>query len=162
MSAGRAVYRPGPLFYAVATLDHWTTNPEHPRPARRVPRHKEITVTPPASLLPSIPRTLVPLLVGYFAALPVVRALGLTDDQMVGLVTVLVSAVYWLVVRLLEKVAPQFGWLLGYASPPVYAPPAVVATNAAKGDSGQVDVVMILVVFTFIGVLLLLFGVNFN
>lgn len=133
VSAGRTVYRPGPLFYAVAYADALMTNPARPRPARRAPRHKEITVTPPASLLPSILRTLVPLLVGYFAALPIVRVLGLSNDQMVGLFTALVSAVYWLVVRLLEKVAPQFGWLLGYASPPVYAPPAVVATNAAKG-----------------------------
>jgi hypothetical protein len=98
-----------------------------------------------SSLLPSVLRTVVPLLVGYFGALPVVKALGLTDDQMVGLFTVLVAGLYWLVVRVAEKALPQAGWLLGYASPPVYAPPAVVATEAAAArgavppDPQQVD-----------------------
>ena len=114
-----------------------------------------------ASLLPSILRTGVPLLVGYFAALPLIHALGLTDDQLVGVFTVLISGVYWLAVRLMEKVAPQFGWLLGYASPPVYAPPAAVATTAAN-DRGDIDIAVIFIVLTFIGVLLLLLGVSFN
>lgn len=80
----------------------------------------------PASLLPSILRTLVPLAVGYFLAWPVAKWLGLTEDQITSLITAVITAVYYLAVRLLEQVAPQFGWLLGYASPPKYVTPADV------------------------------------
>jgi hypothetical protein len=83
----------------------------------------------PASVLPSILRTLVPLAVGYFAAWPVAKWLGLTDEQVTSLITAVITAVYYLAVRLLEQVAPQFGWLLGYASKPVYVPPS----EATKG-----------------------------
>lgn len=76
----------------------------------------------PVSVLPSILRTLVPILVGYFAAWPVAKALGLTDEQVTSLITALITAAYYLAVRLLEQVAPQFGWLLGYASAPKYVP----------------------------------------
>lgn len=77
----------------------------------------------PVSVLPSILRTLTPILVGYFAAWPVAKALGLTDDQITSLITAVVTAAYYLLVRLLEQFAPQFGWLLGYASPPQYERP---------------------------------------
>lgn len=76
------------------------------------------------SLLPSVLRTLVPLTVGYFTAFPLLRVLGLSDDQVTSLATVLISAGYWAAVRLAEQyVTPQLGWLIGYASAPVY--PAV-------------------------------------
>lgn len=78
----------------------------------------------PASVLPSILRTLVPLAVGYFLAWPAAKLLGLTEDQITSLITAVISAVYYLAVRGLEQVAPQFGWLLGYASAPKYVPPA--------------------------------------
>lgn len=80
----------------------------------------------PVSVLPSILRTLVPLAVGYFAAWPVAKALGLTDDQITSLITAVVTALYYVVVRGLEQLAPQFGWLLGWASPPKYVPPTEV------------------------------------
>lgn len=112
------------------------------------------------SLLPSVLRTLVPIVVGYFAALPLLRVLGLSDEQLTALATALITAGYWLLVRAAEKyLAPQFGWLLGYASQPVYAPPAVVA---GTGDLGQVGADLILLVGCFIGIVLLLFGVSFN
>lgn len=83
----------------------------------------------PASLLPSILRTLVPLAVGYFLAWPVAKWLGLTEDQITSLITAVITAAYYLLVRGLEQIAPQFGWLLGYASKPVYAPPAATVTK---------------------------------
>jgi putative effector of murein hydrolase len=83
----------------------------------------------PASLLPSILRTFVPLAVGYFLAWPVAKWLGLSEDQITSLITAAITAIYYLAVRLLEQVAPQFGWLLGYASKPLYVTPA----DASKG-----------------------------
>lgn len=77
------------------------------------------------SFAPSVVRTIVPLLVGYFTAWPVAGLLGLTDDQITSLITAVVTALYYVVARLLEQHAsPIFGWLLGYASAPAYVPPA--------------------------------------
>jgi hypothetical protein len=83
----------------------------------------------PASLLPSILRTLVPLIVGYFAAWPAAKWLGLTDEQVTSLITAVITAAYYLLVRALEQVAPQFGWLLGWAAPPEYEHPADAAAR---------------------------------
>ena len=81
----------------------------------------------PVSVLPSILRTLVPLAVGYLLAWPAARWLGLTEEQVTSLITVVITAAYYLAVRALEQLAPQFGWLLGYASPPRYVPAGVAA-----------------------------------
>jgi hypothetical protein len=76
------------------------------------------------TFLPSILRTFVPLLVGYFGAWPVATALGLSDNQVTSLVTVGLTGGYYLVVRLAERyVLPQAGWLLGWAAAPVYVSP---------------------------------------
>lgn len=82
-------------------------------------------------MLPSLLRTAVPLIVGYFLAWPAAKLLGLTEDQITSLVTVVISALYYLAVRLLERVAPQFGWLLGYASAPVYPAPTGTTPGGA-------------------------------
>lgn len=76
----------------------------------------------PVSVLPSILRTFVPLVVGYFLAWPAARWLGLTEEQVTSLITIAITALYYLAVRLLEQVSPRFGWLLGYASAPKYVP----------------------------------------
>ncbi len=81
----------------------------------------------PVSVLPSILRTLVPLAVGYFLAWPAARWLGLTEEQVTSLITIVISAVYYLAVRALEQLAPQFGWLLGWASAPKYVHPSYEA-----------------------------------
>lgn len=89
------------------------------------------------SFLPSVLRTVVPLLVGYFAAWPVAGWFGLQDDQVTALVTIVVTAVYYLVVRLLETyVEPNLGFLLGWAGRPVYPLPA----DAGRGASAVGDV----------------------
>lgn len=89
----------------------------------------------PASVLPSILRTLVPLAVGYFTAWPVAVTLGLTDDQVTSLITAVITALYYLLIRALEQWLPEFGWLLGWASPPKYLPPA----DAAIGYQMLID-----------------------
>jgi hypothetical protein len=88
------------------------------------------------SFLPSVVRTVVPLLVGYFTAWPVAGLLGLREDQITSLITIVVTGLYYLLVRLAEQyVLPQAGWLLGYASAPVYVPPAEAGiTPSPAGD----------------------------
>lgn len=76
------------------------------------------------SVVPSALRTFVPLIVGFLIGLPVVKWLGLTDEQVTSAVTVVIVAVYWTAGRILERVHPSWGWLLGYASQPVYVQPA--------------------------------------
>lgn len=75
-------------------------------------------------MLASLVRTLVPLVVGYLLGSPVAGLLqdaGVTEAHLTTLATVLVTAVYYVVVRLAEEhLQPQFGWLLGLAKRPTY------------------------------------------
>lgn len=76
------------------------------------------------SLGPSLIRTVVPVAVGWLISLPVVAALGVDSSVWTTLVTALATIVYYVAVRLIERfVLPEIGWLLGYPSEPVYAPP---------------------------------------
>lgn len=127
------------------------------------------------SFLPSVLRTVVPLLVGYFAAWPVAGWFGLQDDQVTALVTVLVTAVYYLLVRVLETyVEPNLGFLLGWAGRPVYPLPVDAGTsgNSASAavakvikrsdDSGQAsyDLVWVLIVLALlVSIFLKVYGV---
>jgi hypothetical protein len=84
-------------------------------------------------LLPSILRTVVPLLAGW--AITVLSGLGLTADSaaIAGGVTAAVTAAYYLTFRLVERAVEKLdgpGWvrvaaglLLGYARPPQYQTP---------------------------------------
>ena len=76
----------------------------------------------PTTLVPSLIRTLTMLIVGWLIAIPVVNAVGVTSDQLTTLVQLGVTGAYYLLVRLLERVNPAFGWLLGLAKQPAYAP----------------------------------------
>lgn len=125
------------------------------------------------SFLPSVLRTVVPLLVGYFAAWPVAGWFGLQDDQVTALVTVLVTAAYYLLVRVVETyVEPNAGWLLGWAGRPVYPLPADVSAGrdaagdvavvVKRGDEGQVssDLVWVLIVLALlVAIFLKVYGV---
>ncbi|MFG2307676.1 hypothetical protein ACGFS9_03135 [Streptomyces sp. NPDC048566] len=82
-------------------------------------------------LLPSILRTVVPLLAGW--ALTVLTGLGLHADStaVAGGVTIAVAAAYYLAFRILERIGEKIsvpwlatlaGLLLGYARPPRYEP----------------------------------------
>ncbi len=76
---------------------------------------------PVGSLLPSVLRTFVPLIVG--AVISILARLGDTvdSDAVTTIVTAGITGVYYLVVRVLEyRVKPQFGWLLGYPAQPTY------------------------------------------
>jgi hypothetical protein len=127
----------------LARLDSWvaaSTRPCSAPPAAHLLHPKGTTMTLDLrSFLPSVLRTVVPLIVGVLLGLPIVKALGITSDQMTELATAVVTLAYWLVVRGLEQFAPQFGWLLGYAAQPVYTHPADAGVTASPaGDVARV------------------------
>ena len=73
------------------------------------------------ALTTSIIRTVTAILVGWLVTLAV--RLGVEIDEATAATTVqaIVTGVVYAVVRFLEeRVAPQFGWLLGLAKPPRY------------------------------------------
>lgn len=76
-----------------------------------------------ADLVPSLIRTYVPILVGQVAAWLALKGVQLDDATVVAATAALsglLSAVYYLVVRLLEQKFPQLGILLGSAKKPEY------------------------------------------
>ena len=76
------------------------------------------------SLIDSLIRTFVPIIVGAVVAFFVARGIALDPEFELALTTTLTATFiggYYLVTRLLEVyVAPKFGWLLGLAKAPVY------------------------------------------
>lgn len=71
----------------------------------------------------SLIRTWVPIAVGAVASYLITLGVELDADTQAGLVvamTGILQAVYYLVVRLLEKKFPQVGALLGSTQKPVY------------------------------------------
>lgn len=88
-------------------------------------------------MLASLIRTFVPWLVAL-AGPAAARWLGWTDADLTTAATMLVSGAYYLVARLAEEhLSPRFGWLLGVAKAPVYAPVvrgAHVVTSLEDGD----------------------------
>ena len=72
-------------------------------------------------LLVSLRRTLVPMIVGLVAGS--FLAGYVNPDALDEVVTGAVTAVYYLIVRLLESKIPAFGLLLGSRKQPVYLDP---------------------------------------
>lgn len=76
-----------------------------------------------ADLVPSLIRTYVPILVGQVAAWLALKGVQLDDATVVAATAALgglLSAIYYLLVRLLEQKFPQLGILLGSAKKPEY------------------------------------------
>lgn len=66
----------------------------------------------------SLIRTYVPIAVGAVIAWLTAKGLTINPNDVVGVVgflTAIIQGLYYLVVRLLERKFPQFGWLLGQA-----------------------------------------------
>lgn len=68
-------------------------------------------------MLASVTRTFVPLIVAYL-----IRFIpGVDPEALTELVTLVVGAGYYTVIRAAERyLHPEIGWLLGYAREPVY------------------------------------------
>lgn len=74
------------------------------------------------SILSSVVRTFVPVVVGALLGWAAKVGLNLPNAQVTELVTVVFTTVYYAIVRFLEtKYSSQFGWLLGLAKAPQYA-----------------------------------------
>lgn len=87
----------------------------------------------------SLIRTNTPALVGALVGLLVSLGLQVPDDAVAGLTAFLgflFTALYYLIVRLLEEKFPQVGILLGYAkSPDSYSKgPGVEVTSKPEGE----------------------------
>jgi hypothetical protein len=67
----------------------------------------------------SIVRTLVPWLVALLGPQALAVA-GIGEADLSAVLTVLIGAAYYVVVRLVESVWPSAGWLLGSAVQPEY------------------------------------------
>lgn len=72
-----------------------------------------------SNLGPSLIRTLVPILVTLLGPLAA-RWLGIDSEQLAAALGVLLGAVYYLVVRLIERRHPNAGLLLGQRGAPTY------------------------------------------
>lgn len=80
----------------------------------------------------SLIRTYVPIIVGALVAWLVTVGVELDADTQAGLIVAMtgaLQAVYYLVVRLLERKFPQLGVLLGSAQKPVYVESTSVAAQ---------------------------------
>lgn len=78
-------------------------------------------------MLASIVRTVVPIIVGALLGWPIVTRLGITSEQATTAVTVVVTAAYYVLVRVFETyISPRFGILLGLARRPDYTAPTSV------------------------------------
>ncbi|GAA2037274.1 hypothetical protein GCM10009740_31270 [Terrabacter terrae] len=95
-------------------------------------------------LVPSIIRTVVPLLVALVTALLVKAGIdpGPFHDLIAQLCGALVATAYYVAVRVFEThVKPHLGWFLGYPKQPSYDPPAASETSptgavATEGTTG--------------------------
>ena len=79
-----------------------------------------------ADLVPSLIRTYVPILVGQVAAWLALKGVQLDEQTVLAAATALggiISALYYLAVRLLEQKFPQLGILLGSTKKPEYTEP---------------------------------------
>lgn len=92
------------------------------------------------SLIPGIVRTFVPLLIAFLLRI------GLTEtsiDQkwVEWFITGVVTMLYYIVVRVLEKHWGKIGWLLGYAAQPVYVRGDIVQADEVTTPPTQTTVI---------------------
>ena len=65
-------------------------------------------------------RTVVPLIVGYLATLAAKSGLKIKSEQLVVILTPIITAVYYLIVRGIEEKYPKAGHFLGVPAKPQY------------------------------------------
>lgn len=104
-----------------------------------------------SSLLPSLVRTVVPLIVGWLLSWPVTQSLGVTEPQVTAAVTAAVTALYYLAARVIEAYAPRVGAILVGLGIPAPSYRAVdgrheLGRDGDHGDTGGARVAVVLVV----------------
>ena len=89
----------------------------------------------------SIVRTVVPLVVALLVRAGAKAGLNLDPGLFLDTVTVIVTTLYYAVVRVLEtRVGPAWGWLLGVAKVPAYPTMSNTTTQAAAQNPVNVEV----------------------
>jgi hypothetical protein len=94
------------------------------------------------TLLPSVLRTLVPIIYAMLVKWGVVEWFDLPSVLWENVITALVTTGFYILLRLAERYQSQIGWLLGYAQQPVYVKGEVLAvakepTPAAESVAPQ-------------------------
>jgi hypothetical protein len=82
-----------------------------------------------STLLPSVLRTVVPIIYALLVRKGVVEWLGFDDALVNNALTLLVTALFYVVLRVAERYWDKIGWLLGYAQQPVYVQGQVIAVE---------------------------------
>ena len=102
-------------------------------------------------LAKSVARTLIPYLVGLLITLAL-RA-GIDLHGYAPELTFAIGSAYYFLVRVAEvHLSPVFGWLLGAASPPKYAPAAAMTPAVKQAGASPVALLLIvLIVFLAFG-----------
>ncbi|MCX4974206.1 hypothetical protein [Streptomyces sp. NBC_00620] len=103
----------------------------------------------PASLFPSIMRTLIPLIAGWLLSLAVQAGVEIDSEKVTSAVTIAIVLAYYLAFRLLEFLGTKLrgtalqkaaGFLLGWARPPAYPdtggalPPVTAYTSGPRAQ----------------------------
>lgn len=73
-----------------------------------------------ATLLPSVLRTAVPIVYAMLVKWGVVSWLDLPNLLVENAITAVVTVGFYIALRIAERYQAKIGWLLGYASQPVY------------------------------------------
>jgi len=99
-----------------------------------------VQTPPPAQILPSLIRTIVPMIVGWVLTQLALRGLNIPESFATQVVTALVTAAYYGAARLLEtRFKPVWGWLLGLPKAPTYEAPAAPSETSPSGVQATVD-----------------------
>lgn len=83
----------------------------------------------PVTLLPSVLRTLLPMVYAMLVRWGVVEWLDPNDLFLTNFLTVLITLVFYVALRIAERHKAQIGWLLGYAQQPVYVKGEVISAD---------------------------------
>lgn len=88
----------------------------------------------------SLVRTYVPWIVGGVIGWLSASNIPLdpeVETQVTLVITGAASALYYVIVRVIERFAPKFGWLLGSAQQPVYAKPEAIEVVEANATAAN-------------------------
>jgi hypothetical protein len=81
------------------------------------------------TLLPAVLRTTVPLIYAFLVHRGVVDWLGINSSMANNVITIGVTVIFYVVLRLAEQHWDKIGWLLGYAQQPVYVKGEVLSVK---------------------------------
>jgi hypothetical protein len=96
------------------------------------------------TLLPSVLRTFVPICYALLVRWGLLEWLGLPDEVITYIVTGVVTTLFYVVLRVLERYWDKIGWLLGYAArPAAYVTGKVISVEQNTSMSGVTTTTMV-------------------